>query len=726
MKKLLFILLAWVVMEGLSAQNNDGADMPALLENKVWKMQLPQDKQYAMEMEFRDAGWRSVFLYDGKRTETFYSYSLCGDTIKVFESRKNYIIQELTDSTLIFQYLPDTLTIGVGPVRCVTDNSLQGQWENENRLDSIWRAEISWNIGVLDMSGSPVKDLSTIEPPRWAKWDYDLEKYYASQMVYPEELLKKNQAGYSVVMFSIDTLGLPHNTYILTSRHKEFDKEVIRLTKELPHCLPCRDKDGKRMKCYYAVYVPFLPQHYRNRVKADSIAEEEQKHCFVEWEAVSSFQDGEPWSAQNYITRHLKYDPTLLGDKQQARGIYTMRINSYGEVYEAKVLRSCGIQDWDNQVLEIIRKMPRWTPTINYYGKGEYRESVWTIPIFFKRNGNLIAHTAESHLEVGVPICYLNEQGDTIIPYGKYKFCQTDTIRHIGFVYENRQNARIVCIDNQGKELFYVYKYDNGPDYIREGLFRIMDEDGWIGFADSLGNVVIKPQFKFATSFENGKAQATTSGDAINDGEHSFWKSDEWQLIDHKGDKMIKYVAIRNGTSLKGLQITIFGKQREISQEISYSYPPDIEFANNLDVWVNLQDVSFDGKDDILVNLGQYSNQMIQYYDCFVWDETKGQYCKDESFRQIENPQINNEKRCVCSSSRISAASYSYKRFEFIEGHFIETAVLTQTFRASKQPPLFTEKQYVKGRGWVTLHKDVPVDKINPNRSLERDLSLYF
>lgn len=713
MKKLLFILLAWVVMEGLSAQNNDGADMPALLENKVWKMQLPQDKQYAMEMEFRDAGWRSVFLYDGKRTETFYSYSLCGDTIKVFESRKNYIIQELTDSTLIFQYLPDTLTIGVGPVRCVTDNSLQGQWENENRLDSIWRAEISWNIGVLDMSGSPVKDLSTIEPPRWAKWDYDLEKYYTSQMVYPEELLKKNQAGYSVVMFSIDTLGLPHNTYILTSRHKEFDKEVIRLTKELPHCLPCRDKDGKRMKCYYAVYVPFLPQHYRNRVKADSIAEEEQKHCFVEWEAVSSFQDGEPWSAQNYITRHLKYDPTLLGDKQQARGIYTMRINSYGEVYEAKVLRSCGIQDWDNQVLEIIRKMPRWTPTINYYGKGEYRESVWTIPIFFKRNGNLIAHTAESHLEVGVPICYLNEQGDTIIPYGKYKFCQTDTIRHIGFVYENRQNARIVCIDNQVKELFYVYKYDNGPDYIREGLFRIMDEDGWIGFADSLGNVVIKPQFKFATSFENGKAQATTSGDAINDGEHSFWKSDEWQLIDHKGDKMIKYVAIRNGTSLKGLQITIFGKQREISQEISYSYPPDIEFANNLDVWVNLQDVSFDGKDDILVNLGQYSNQMIQYYDCFVWDETKGQYCKDESFRQIENPQINNEKRCVFSSSRISAASYSYKRFEFIEGHFIETAVLTQTFRASKQPPLFTEKQYVKGRGWVTLHKDVPVDKIN-------------
>ena len=80
-------------------------------------------------------------------------------------------------------------------------------------------------------------------------------------------------------------------------------------------------------------------------------------------------------SAQNHITQHLKYDPTLLGDKQQVRGIYTVRINLYREVYEAKVLRNCGIQDWDNQVLAIIRKMPRWTPTINYYGKGEYRES---------------------------------------------------------------------------------------------------------------------------------------------------------------------------------------------------------------------------------------------------------------------------------------------------------------------------------------------------------------
>ena len=536
MTMFLFILLSWVVISEIPAQNNDCADISTLLENKVWKVQLPQDKQYTVEMEFRDAEWRSIFLYNGKRTETFYSYSLCEDTIKVFESGKKYIIQELTDSTLVFQYLPDTLTIGIGPVRCMTDNSQQGQWENENRLDSIWRKEDIWNKGLSFIE----QDIDTtgIEAPRWAVWNNNLEDYFTARMKYPAHLLEKNQAGYSTVMFSLDTLGLPRGINILTTKHKDFDREVIRLVKELPHCLPCRDKNGKRMECLYTVYVPFLPQHYRNRVKADSIREEELKHSFVEWETVSSFQDGKPWSAQNYITQHLKYDPALLGDKQQVKGIYTVRINSYGEVYEAKVLRSCSIQDLDNQVLEIIRKMPRWTPTINYYGKGEYRKSVWTIPIFFKRNGSLIARTTEKHLEVGVPVYYLNEQGDTIVPYGKYKFCQTDTIQDIGFVYENKQDARIVCIDNQGKELFYVFKYDNGPDYIREGLFRIMDDEGLIGFADSLGNVVIKPQFKFAFPFEDGKAKVTLTGEqkAMPDREHHEWKSNKWQYINKKGE----------------------------------------------------------------------------------------------------------------------------------------------------------------------------------------------
>ena len=544
-----FILLLATVCVVQAQENTVQGDTLVLLENKIWRAKLPDEKQYVTEMEFRDHVWRSTFLYKGKTDTLETSYGICGDTIKTYD-RKQYKILELTDSTLVILYLPERMTIGVGAVKYINIvNSPAKMRENENRLDSIWRKEDIWNKGVASISGKPIKDLSTIEPPRWAKWDYDLEKYYTSQMVYPEELLKKNQAGYSVVMFSIDTLGLSRSINILTTIHKKFDKEVIRLTRELPHCLPCRDKDGKRMECFYTVYVPFLPQHYRDRLKADSIAEEELKQSFVEWETVARFQNEIPdviqtgISAQDYIIQRLVYNSTLLGDKQRVRGVYSIQINSYGEVYTAKVLQSCGIEDWDNQVLDIIRKMPRWTPAINFRGKGEYQEFTLNIPIHFKGSRNLIAHTTENFLEVGVPVCYLNERGDTIVPYGKYRFCQTDTIRNIGFVYENRQNARIVCIDNQGKELFYAFKYDNGADYVREGLFRITDDKGLIGFADTLGNIVIKPQFKFAFPFENGKAKVTFSGESKDvpgsNGEKHYWNSSDWYYIDKNG-KILK------------------------------------------------------------------------------------------------------------------------------------------------------------------------------------------
>ena len=643
----------------LLAQDKNSADMSVLLENKIWKVQLPKDKHYAMEMEFRSAGWKQTFLYDEKQTEICDSYSLHEDTIKSFQ--KNYIIQELTDSTLVLQYLPESLTIGVTPVRCTTDNSVQGQRQNEERLDSIWRKEDIWNKGVAKITGEPIKDLSMIEPPRWAVWDYDLTKYYVSQMKYPEELLKKNVAGYSVVMFALDTLGLPRWNTILTTIHEDFDKEVIRLTKELPHCLPCRNKNGKRMECLYTVYVPFLPQHYRDRVKADSVREEELKQSFVEWEAVSYFEKANPYAITDYINERLTYDSNLLNGKKEIKGIYTIRIDSYGEIIKVETLRGCGIQEWDNQVLQIIKGMPRWTPTINFHGKGEYRHSVWTVPVLFKNDsptknevnnynwliktlsksckyppklqkknregmvyvtykldGNgyitnpqviscnnrkfkraalnafnavtgisitlpapkdtlvfqfkldrpttpinphtdvliigysscdtpilmrydatLTAHTTEPYLEVGVPVCYLNERGDTIVPYGKYRYCQTDTIKKIGFVYENKpKDARIICINDAGKELFYVFKYDNGPDYIQEGLFRIMDEDGLVGFADSLGNVIIEPQFKFAYPFKGGKTKATLKGERKvvpeSDGEKHYWESGTWFYIDKR------------------------------------------------------------------------------------------------------------------------------------------------------------------------------------------------
>ncbi len=83
---------------------------------------------------------------------------------------------------------------------------------------------------------------------------------------------------------------------------------------------------------------------------------------------------------------------------------------------------------------------------------------------------------------------------------------------------------------------YSIFRYDNGDDYFREGLHRIVGKDGKIGFADEKGNVVISPRFAFVFPFENGLAKATHEGHQVAEGEHWQWISPEWFYIDHKGD----------------------------------------------------------------------------------------------------------------------------------------------------------------------------------------------
>lgn len=133
---------------------------------------------------------------------------------------------------------------------------------------------------------------------------------------------------------------------------------------------------------------------------------------------------------------------------------------------------------------------------------------------------------------------YINQKGEVIIPLGKYERCSTDTFRTYAIVVVSGER-RIVAIDRQENVLYEVFLFDNGPDYVSDGLFRII-ENNKIGFADSLtGEVVIQPQFVCALPFENGVAQISSDCTQTG-GEHSTWVSDNWSYIDKTGKNLAK------------------------------------------------------------------------------------------------------------------------------------------------------------------------------------------
>ncbi|VAV86045.1 hypothetical protein MNBD_BACTEROID02-1290 [hydrothermal vent metagenome] len=136
--------------------------------------------------------------------------------------------------------------------------------------------------------------------------------------------------------------------------------------------------------------------------------------------------------------------------------------------------------------------------------------------------------------EHGTPSGYINKEGDTIIPIGKYFYCYTDTIRDFGMVI--KKGGPIIGIDKNDNELFEVYNFDNGPDYIKGGLFRIIKND-LIGYANINGEIIIEPAYKCAFPFENGKAKVSNICTKKRIGEHSYWESNKWFYINKKGKR---------------------------------------------------------------------------------------------------------------------------------------------------------------------------------------------
>jgi len=136
---------------------------------------------------------------------------------------------------------------------------------------------------------------------------------------------------------------------------------------------------------------------------------------------------------------------------------------------------------------------------------------------------------------------YKNLHGEIIIPKGKYNQCFTDTFKNFAFVSDDKlTNSKVVAINRNETILFDAYMFDNGPDELADGLFRII-RNGKIGYADKNGVIVIEPKFECADKFENGKASVALECRKVvekYDSEHSRMESNSWFYIDKKGNKV--------------------------------------------------------------------------------------------------------------------------------------------------------------------------------------------
>lgn len=135
---------------------------------------------------------------------------------------------------------------------------------------------------------------------------------------------------------------------------------------------------------------------------------------------------------------------------------------------------------------------------------------------------------------------YIDKTGRIRIDIGKYYPCFTDTLYSYAIVHKTGHG--FVAIDREEKELFQVYSVDNGPDYISEGLFRIV-ENGKIGFANINGEIVIYPRFDIIFPFSHGLASFCEECISVPDEQIPEYTKPEgglWGFINKNGEVVIK------------------------------------------------------------------------------------------------------------------------------------------------------------------------------------------
>jgi hypothetical protein len=141
---------------------------------------------------------------------------------------------------------------------------------------------------------------------------------------------------------------------------------------------------------------------------------------------------------------------------------------------------------------------------------------------------------------------YVNAKGDTVIALSKYLICFTEKFYKIAIV--KMINRRLVAIDRKERILFNVFEFDNGPDYISDGLFRIT-KNNKIGYANINGQIIIQPRYTRAFPFIAGVAKvcincqsfAKSNGSTTAEKEEHkllLTSGSEWFLINKKGTRV--------------------------------------------------------------------------------------------------------------------------------------------------------------------------------------------
>ncbi len=188
-------------------------------------------------------------------------------------------------------------------------------------------------------------------------------KWVTSQIVYPVEAMTKDIQGRVVLQFVIDKDGKLGNIRVLRGVDPLLDQEAIRVVSLSPAWTPAKH-DGKNVQVIYTFPVNFtlakktmpIKKYRSTRVVKDVYQLNE-----VDKEPRFGGEYGNRLFAQ-WASRNITLPEKPSKNEPQKKATVRFIVTKDGDVKNVELAESSGNKTFDEAVLNVVKKSPKWQP----------------------------------------------------------------------------------------------------------------------------------------------------------------------------------------------------------------------------------------------------------------------------------------------------------------------------------------------------------------------------
>ena len=233
-----------------------------------------------------------------------------------------------------------------------------------------------------------------------------LQEFIEKEKKYPDEALKKREAGTVYVVFTVDTLGNVVHSKVATSVSPSLDREALRIVRKMPKWIPSRE-GGKNINMDFTVIIrfsapplPLGPEEHVIRMICNDLPEEleapaDTSKIYDVVDTMPSFQG----DLMTYLYNETRYPAIAEGTGAEGRAIVTFVVERDGSISRVEVVKSLAsdfaikitdymtaeyrqkakaynkaLQAMDEEAARVIKSMPKWNP-------GKYHDEVVRVKI---------------------------------------------------------------------------------------------------------------------------------------------------------------------------------------------------------------------------------------------------------------------------------------------------------------------------------------------------------